>query len=132
MKVTIDLNNVIILDSEDMVEIAAFVTAFRNGVVEAKPESLPRSLPRKPPAKKSKSAKQADLSPETFDTWQFLVNNDRLDGLYIHQIAHAMGCTNHAATWRCNKLIAKGLAHRPKRGYYRAGDGQADDDAPVI
>lgn len=132
MKVTIDLNNVIILDSDDMAEIAAFVTAFRNGVVEAKAKpAKPESLPRKPaPKKKRKDAKQVDLAPETFDTWQFLVNNDRLDGLYIHQIAHTMGCTVHAATWRCNKLIGKGLAHRVTRGYYRAGDGQAD--APVI
>lgn len=138
MKVTVDIDNVIILDGNDVAEIAAFVKALRNGSAPA-PASAPAKPGKKrgPYKKKAKPVEEVELSAQTYETWQWLVANDDPNGVKVNAIADGLGITVHAATFRCNKLIEKGLAYRVRRGRYRPGEvpdevpGPAAPEQPV-
>jgi len=71
----------------------------------------------------SRAAETVNLSALLYRTWEFLVENDRPEGVHISAVARAFGCPDTAASARMKELLKQGNAKRVRRGYYRAIDG---------
>lgn len=62
------------------------------------------------------------LSPQLSQTWSWLTSHSTPEGVNAAAIAERLHIKPATATWRLNQLIGRGLAHRVRRGYYRAGE----------
>jgi len=114
MKVIVSPNGEVIFETEDIAQALDMVKALRNGLAPPKK--------RGPYKKRVESVEIVPVSPQLVETWQWLVDNDRLGGLSIKEISDALSLKHATTTWRMNQLIQKGLVHKAKRGYYRAGE----------
>lgn len=112
MKVTMGLDGVIVLDGDDVNEIASFVLALRGD----------SSAPAKKRKVETQSVEEVPLSAALTDTWNYLVARDNVGGVATSAIAYGTNTSAATVVNRLNTLIEKGLAHRVKRGHYRPGE----------
>jgi hypothetical protein len=68
----------------------------------------------------TRQAESAGLSQLLYRTWEYLVENDRPDGVHVSAVARAFGINDSAASERMQALLKAGNAKRSRRGYYRA------------
>jgi len=118
MKVTVTPDGEVSFDTDDIVQAVNMIKALRNGATS------PMRKKRGPYKKRSSGPVEeiVPVSPSLVETWQWLVDNDKPTGAAIQEIADGLGIKNPAVTFRLNKLIQKGLAHKVRRGYYRPGE----------
>lgn len=76
---------------------------------------------------RSASLKEASIKTGTgnlnqlqYRTWEYLTDNDCIDGIHVSQLAHAFGITTAAANTRVMTLHKLGYAKRIRKGYYKA------------
>jgi len=116
----------VVIESTDDVEGEWLAKLVLNGIAT---KSTTPTTPKKSHHKKKaipRLAEMESLSPELAQTWEWLVVHDGPDGIVVTNIADGLKITVNAATFRCNRLIEKGLAHRIRRGRYRPGEAPAE------
>lgn len=69
---------------------------------------------------RERAAETANLSAVMYRTWEFLVENDRPEGVHTSAVARAFGIPDTTAIARLRDLLKEGNAKRVRRGYYRA------------
>jgi len=126
MRVT--LPSGVVIESTDDVEAEWLAKLILNGVA-TKP-TTPTTPKKSHHKKKVTPPEMQSLSSELAQAWEWLVAHDDPDGIRVTVLAEGLGITVHAATFRCNRLIDKGLAHRIRRGRYRPGEAPAETPKP--
>ena len=127
MKITITPNGDVTFDTDDLRQIGQaldMIKGLRNGTHAPAPKKSHKKKIAEP------VVMDGTLSTQLTATWNWLVNNDNPAGMTTDQISGGLGITTHAATWRLNQLIDKGLAHRVKRGCYRPGESLSAPQPP--
>ena len=113
----ITLPSGVIIESTDEGEVERLARLILNGT------GAPPPPPKKTHHKKVTPAVETEkLSPQLAETWTWMVAHDTPAGINVHQVAEGLHITVHAATFRLNGLIGKGLARRLRRGWYRPGE----------
>src|ERR1700752_2769614 len=100
----------VVIESTDDVEAEWLAKLILNGGA-TKPTTP--TTPKKSHHKKKKTFRPNEmeaLSSELAQTWEWLVTHDDSDGVAVTKIAEGLNITVHAATYRGNQLIEKGLA----------------------
>lgn len=121
---------VIDVDHDDAAAALAAINAAlgrSNGTpVETKrrKKERPAIEAKKPPVIEAELVETVEIPKKQADAWNWLVANDIQKGRSVAEIAKGLGIKREAAIWRMNKLIAKGLAHRVRRGFYRSGEAK--------
>jgi len=126
MKIT--LPSGIVIETTDDVEAEWLARLMLNGTATPRPTSPVKKSHHK--KKAPEPPESASLSPQLVQTWEWLVAHDNPNGVQVHAIATGLNITVHAATFRGNRLIEKGLAHRVRRGRYRPGEAEPSHQAP--
>lgn len=117
MKVIVSPNGDVIFETDDVEQALSMVQALRNGTAQAR-----RKKPKPEPPVEEYVEEEVPLSLVLAETWEWLVSHDDPVGIPFQEVATSLGLKHATATWRLNKLVEKGVAHKVKRGFYRAGE----------
>lgn len=114
MKVVVSPDGQVSFETDDVEQALAMVNSLRAGA-----KAAPKKHAHHHHKKKADGG--TSLSPALAQTWEWLVAHDSTEGVTTAEVAEGLGLQEPAATWRLNRLLKKELAHRLKRGHYRAG-----------